>query len=137
MISPLTYAKGTTAFSNEDLSAAGSAYKNAMYLTVICLQKYAPFALVDNGSAVNVYPWRTAKILGIKEDQLPAPSTNLRAYGNLKGLLLGTALLPINISPNERNTEFKVLDIPATFNCSCQDHSFTITRYFHLYCTRK
>ena len=65
---------------------------------------------------MNVYPWRTAKRLGIRENQLLTPSTYLQAYDNSKRLVLGTSLLPINVGPIEKNVVFWILDIPATFN---------------------
>jgi len=81
-----------------------------------CLQKHMPFVLVDNGSAINVCPWREAKRFGIRKKQLLAPSTHLSAYDNSKRLVLGTILLPIIVGRIERNLEFHVLSIPSTFN---------------------
>lgn len=116
MITAVTTGKGTITFDDEDLPFFGSNHNNPLYLTVLCMQKYVPLALVDNGSAVNVCPWKTAKQLGIREEHLSPPTTHLRAYDNSKRKVLGTIELMVNIGPLEKKVEFQVLDIPATFN---------------------
>ena len=116
MMPLITTDKGTITFTSEDLLLICAVHNNALYLTITCLQKQAPLPLVDNGTMVNICPWRMAKRLGIKEEQLSAPSTHLRAYDNPKRLVLGTIYLPINVGPIKRNIEFQVLDVPSTLN---------------------
>ena len=113
-ITSITVTEGTITFSSDDHHCRGMSHNNALYLTLIYLQKHVPLALEDNGLVVNVCPQRTAKRLGIEEDHLSAISIHLRAYENSKSLVLGTFLLPINVDSIERNVEFQVLDIPAT-----------------------
>ena len=114
MIASIIAGKGTIAFNSEDLPPGGTTHNKVLYSSMTYL--YVPFSLVDNGSVVNVCPWRTGKRLRIKESHLLAPSTYLWAYDNSNRLVLSTIVLLVNMSPIEKNTEFQVLDIPATFN---------------------
>ena len=68
MIALIISDKGTITFNSKDLLLGGLTHNNALYLTVICLQKYAHLALLDDGSIVNFYLWRTTKRLGVKKD---------------------------------------------------------------------
>jgi len=52
MIASIITGKDTITFSNEDLPLGGIVKNNALYLTILCLQKHVPLALIDNGSIV-------------------------------------------------------------------------------------
>lgn len=108
--------KGSITFSNEDLTPRLSGQNNALYLIMTCLQKHILLTLVDNDSTINVCHWKTTRRSRVNESQMSKPSTHLRAYNNPKRFVLGTILPFINVDPLERNVEFKVLDILATFN---------------------
>jgi len=56
MIAYIMSGKGTITFTSKDLPPGGSVHNNSLYLSVICLQKYVPFSVVNNGSIINVYP---------------------------------------------------------------------------------
>jgi len=101
MVALMIMGKGTITFGNKDLSRGGLVHNNTLYVTVTCLHKYMSLTLFDNGSVVNLCPWRTTRRLGIKEYQLSKPTTYLRVYDNSKRLVLHTTLLPINASPFE------------------------------------
>ena len=67
MMPLITTDKGTITFTSEDLLLICAVHNNALYLTITCLQKHVPLALVDNSSVVNVCPWRMAIRFGVKE----------------------------------------------------------------------
>jgi len=48
MVASIMISKGIITFGSKDLPLGGVAHNNALYLTVICLQKYMSIALVDN-----------------------------------------------------------------------------------------
>ena len=57
-------------FTNDDLPSKDTTHNNALYLTVGCKGYNIPLTLVDNGSAVNVCPLRTAKYLGLIQKKI-------------------------------------------------------------------
>jgi len=85
MIASINIVKDTIIVRNEDVPPRCPEHNNTLYLSMICLQKYIPLALVHDGLALNVCPWRTTNRLGIKEGQLFTTLTHLRAYDNSKG----------------------------------------------------
>jgi len=62
MIASIISNKGTITFSNEDLPLGGSVHNNALYLTIMCLQKYEPLAMILSGLALYVSPGEWLKI---------------------------------------------------------------------------
>ena len=75
-----------------------------------------PMSLVDNGSAINVCPLRTAKKLGIKNEELTPSTQGIRAYDNTRRQAVGTIILNITTGAIKRRTKFQVVDIKASFN---------------------
>ncbi|KAJ8431969.1 hypothetical protein Cgig2_026995 [Carnegiea gigantea] len=108
MIASIITSTVTITFNSEDLPLRGIAHNNTLYLNTTCLQKHVPLSLLDNGSVVNVYPLRIVKRWGIRANKLSTAPTHLRAYDNLRRLVLGTILLPINVGFIEKNMEFQV-----------------------------
>ena len=54
IIASIITGKGTITFTSEDRPSGDVAHNNALYLSVLCLQKHVSLALVDNGLTVNV-----------------------------------------------------------------------------------
>ena len=103
-------------FSDKDLPPEGDQHNKALHLTVVCRQMNVPMSLVDNGSAINVCPLRTAKKLGIKNEELTPSTQGIRAYDNTRRQAVGTIILNITTGTVERRTKFQVVDIKASFN---------------------
>ena len=61
-------------FSYDDLPSEGPNHTRPLYISVGCSGRQVPYVLLDNGSALNVYPLATAIVL----DYVPSdfgPST--------------------------------------------------------------
>ena len=75
-----------------------------------------PVVLIDNGSALNVCPFRTAFIIGLDmETIIPSPLT-VRAYDNISRKVMGTFKAPCKIRPTKTIVEFHVMDITPNYN---------------------
>ena len=103
-------------FTDKDLPKEGGAHNKALYLVVGCKGQNIPLALVDNGSAVNVCPLRTAHCLGLGNDDFQTSTQGVRAYDNSRRPVLGKINLTIQTGPVARTTEFQIIDIKPTFN---------------------
>jgi len=75
-----------------------------------------PMTLVDNGSAINVCPLRTARMLGIRDEDLSPSTQGIRAYDNSRRQALGTITMNVTAGAIEHATTFQVVDIKASFN---------------------
>ena len=60
-----------------------------------------PMVLIDNGSAMNVCPFKTTLTIGLDiETIIPSPLT-IRAYDNTSRKVMGTFKAPCKIGPME------------------------------------
>ena len=72
--------------------------------------------LINNGSALNVCPLRTALIIGLDmETIIPFPLI-VRAYDNTSRKVMGTFKAPCKIGPLETIVEFHGMDITPNYN---------------------
>ena len=72
--------------------------------------------LIDNGSALNVCPFRTDLTIGLDmETIIPSPLT-VRAYDNTSRKVMGTFKAPYKIGPMETIVEFHIMDITPNYN---------------------
>ena len=72
--------------------------------------------LIDNGSALNVCPFRTALTVGLDmETIIPSPLI-VRAYDNTSRKVMGTFKAPCKIRPMEIMVEFRVMDITPNYD---------------------
>ena len=72
--------------------------------------------LINNGSALNVCPLRTALFIGLDmETIIPFPLI-VRAYDNTSRKVMGTFKSPCKIGPLETIVEFHVMDITPNYN---------------------
>ena len=99
------------AFSDEDLSLEGATYTRPLQITIECMGAKVPMVLIDNGSTLNVCPFRTALTVGLDmETIIPSPLT-VKAYDNTSRKVMGTFKAPCKIGPMETIVEFHVMDI--------------------------
>ena len=75
-----------------------------------------PMTLVDNGSAINVCPLRSAQKLGLKDEDVVPSTQRIREYDNSRGQALGTITMNITAGAIEHATTFQVADIKPSFN---------------------
>ena len=104
------------AFSNEDLPPEGATHTRPLQITIECMGAKVPMVLIDNGSALNVCPFRSDLTIGVDmETIIPSPLT-VRAYDNTLRKVMGTFKAPCKIGPIEIVVEFHVMDINPNYN---------------------
>ena len=104
------------AFSNEELPPEGAIHTRPLQITIKCMGAKVPMVLIDNGSALNVCPSRTAITIGLDvEPIIPFPLT-IGAYENTLRKVMGTFKTPCKIGPLETIMEFHVMDITPNYN---------------------
>ena len=72
--------------------------------------------LIDNGSALNVFPLKTASCLGLSIEDFVSTDQHMREYDNSRRDILGTMTLELTIGPMTKKVEFQVLNIASCFN---------------------
>ena len=87
-----------------------------LQITIECMGAKVPMILIDNGSALNVFPFRTTLTIGLDvETIIPSPLT-IRAYDNTSRKVMGTFMALCKIIPLETIMEFHVMDITLNYN---------------------
>jgi len=88
-------------FTDEELHPKGATHTRPLQITIECIGAKVPMALIGNGSAMNVCPFRTALIIGLDvETIIPSPST-VREYDNTSWKVIGTFKTPCKIGALE------------------------------------
>ena len=103
-------------YSANDLPFEGKEHNKALYIKVQFSDKVIPCVMVDNGSALNLYPLRLLPFFGITEDMLQKSNTVIRAYDDSKRGVIGTFEAEITVGGVTKPTKFTVLDIPVTYS---------------------
>ena len=104
------------AFFYEDLPPEGAIHTRPLQITIECMGAKVLMVLIDNGSALNVCPFRAALTVGLDmETIIPSPLT-LRAYDNTSRKVMGTFKAPCKIGPMETIVEFHIMDITPNYN---------------------
>ena len=78
--------------------------------------KRIPTVLVDDGSALNFCPLKTASYLGLSIEDFVPIDQHVRAYDNSRREVLGTITLELTIGPMVKKVDFQVLNIASCFN---------------------
>ena len=104
------------AFFDEDLPLKGAIHTRVLQITIECMGAKVPMVLIDNGSALNVCPFRTTLTVGLDmETIIPSPLT-VRAYNNTSRNAIGIFKAPCKIGPMETIVEFHVTKITPNYN---------------------
>ena len=99
-----------------DLPLEGATHTRPLQITIDCMGAKVPVVLIDNRSALNEYPFRTALTIGLDmETIIPSPLT-VRAYDNTSRKVMGTFKASCKIGPLETIVEFHVMDIIPNYN---------------------
>ena len=80
-------------YSDKDLTKKGKHHNNPLHITVDTKGKRIPMVLIDDESALNVCPLKTASCLGLSIEDFVPIDQNVRAYDNSRGEVLGTVTL--------------------------------------------
>ena len=106
----------TISYSNKDLTKKGKHHNDPLHVTVDFMGKRIPMVLVDDGSALNVCPLKTASYLSLSIEDFVPTNQNVKAYDNSRRKVLGTITLELTIGPMVKKVDFQVLNIAACFN---------------------
>ncbi|XP_042511729.1 uncharacterized protein LOC122086859 [Macadamia integrifolia] len=83
------YTMNSLMFADADLPLEGSNHTRALHITIDCRGCRIPQVLVNNGSALNVFPFRTFKHLGFDETEMKPSSQCVQTYDNTRRIVLG------------------------------------------------
>ena len=72
--------------------------------------------LIDDGSALDVCPLKTASCLGLSIEDFMPTDQHVRAYDNSRREVLGTIILELTIGLMVKKVDFQVLNIASCFN---------------------
>ena len=72
--------------------------------------------LIDNESALNVCPLKTATCLGLSIEDFVPTDQHVRAYNNSRREVLGIITLELTIGSMVKKVDFQVLNIASCFN---------------------
>ena len=75
-----------------------------------------PMELIDNGSALNVCPFRTTLTIGLDVETIIPFLLTIRAYDNTLRKVMGTFKAPCKIGALETTVEFHVINITPNYN---------------------
>ncbi|KAH7846222.1 hypothetical protein Vadar_011390 [Vaccinium darrowii] len=89
-------AKHVVTFTEKDLPPEGAGHNKPLHITMKCVGKWVPIILLDNGSALNVCPLRTAYCLGFTTKDFQPSSLGVRAYDNTRRDVVGVVQLEIH-----------------------------------------
>ncbi|XP_074282937.1 uncharacterized protein LOC141607484 [Silene latifolia] len=103
-------------FSDEDLPPFGPQHNLALYIAIICRNKHIPMTLVDNGSALNVLPLKTAHILGLEKNDFIPTNQTVRAFDGTVRRVSGLVNIMIRVGFTEREIICQVIDVASSFN---------------------
>ena len=106
----------TISYSNKDLTKKGKHHNDPLHITVDAKGKRIPMVLIDEGSALNVCPLKTASCLGLSIEDFVSTNKHVRAYDNSRREVLGTVTLELTIRPMFKKVEFQVLNIASCFS---------------------
>lgn len=89
IISHIRVANTITFTDKDPPPKEGMNHNKALHITVITTGKRVPMVLVDNGSALNVCPFRTATCLGYQQKDFAVLGQAIRAYDNTRREVMG------------------------------------------------
>ena len=116
MVARITENKqGIITFSDADLPEEGRNHNRALFIPTEVKGKRTSYVMVDDRSAINVYPLQILPNLGVKVEELTKSDLVIRAYDDNIRSVEGTFVAPVKTGPIEAVMEFTVLDIPVTY----------------------
>ena len=106
----------TISYSNKDLTKKGKHHNDPLHITIDAKGRRIQMVLIDDGSALNVCPLKTASCLGPSIEDFGPTDQRVKAYDNSRREVLGTVTLELTIGLMVKKVEFQVLNIASCFN---------------------
>lgn len=102
-------------FLDDDLPLERRDHHKDMFIKAEVKGKMTCCVMVDNGSAINVYPLKIISKLGLSVTELKPFEVIIKAYDNTRRPVEGTFRALIKIGPIEACVDLHMTDIPVTF----------------------
>ena len=106
----------TITFSDNELPPEKEKHNRPLYIRVQYNNNSIPFVLIDNGSALNICPLRTAIKIGVDPSTLQKTSGTITGFDGNDREIIGEVSLNIMVGPANFEMSFQVVDIKSTFN---------------------
>ena len=103
-------------FSDDDLPLKSSNHTCPLYISIGCSDYWVPFVLLDNGSALNIYPLATSIAFDYAPSNFVPSTQTVREYDRTKRKVIGTLEIELLIGSTALPTMFQVLRILTSFN---------------------
>ena len=94
----------------------GAIHTRPLQITIGCIVTKVPIMLIDNGSTLNVCPFRTALTIGLDMETIIPFTLTVRASDNTSRKVMGTFKAPCKIGLMEIIMKFHVMDITPNYN---------------------
>ena len=91
-------------FSNADLLVEGRNHNRALFIPTEVKGKRTSYVMVDDGSAINVFPLQILPNLGVKVKELTKSDLVIRAYDDSTRNVEGTFVAPVKIGPIDKSS---------------------------------
>ena len=85
----------TISYSNKDLTKKGKHHNDPLHITIDSMGKRILMVLVNDGSALNACPLKTASCLGLSIEDFVPIDQHVKAYDNSRREVLGTITLSL------------------------------------------
>ena len=106
---------GAIIFSDDDLPLEGRDHHRALFIKAEVKEKITCCVMVDNGSAINMYPLKILLKLGLTETDLKPSKVVINAYDDTRRPVEATFRALVKTGPIEAWVDLHVIDIPVTF----------------------
>ncbi|XP_031398421.1 uncharacterized protein LOC116208984 [Punica granatum] len=103
-------------FSDDELPSEGWAHSRALHIVCKCNNFIIGRVMIDNGSALNVFPVSTLKQMNVDFNRIRPSKTAVRAFDGSRREVNGEIDLVIEVGPCSFVVTFQVLDIPNAFS---------------------
>ena len=103
-------------FSDDDLPYEGSDLICPLFIDVACSSCRVSSVLLDNGSALNVYPLVTSISLGFSPSDFGPSTQTVKSYDGTQRTVRGTLTSHVMIEPIRYSVFFQLLRIQSSFN---------------------
>ena len=85
----------TILYFDKYLMKKGKHHNDPLHITIDAKSKRIPMVIIDDGSALNVFPLKTTSCLGLSIEDFVPIDQHVRAYDNSRREVLGTMTLEL------------------------------------------
>ena len=103
-------------FFDKELPPQGATHTRPLQIIVECMGAKVPMVLIDNGSTLNVCPFRTAFTIGLDVETIIPFLLTIKAYDNTSRKVIGTFKALCKISPIKTIVERHGFILNVTFS---------------------